>query len=106
MRALLVEFGDGGVVVGDEQPRGEVTGSCDVAIPVVHGPPSRVVSVLSDDHPAPLAVGLDRLVHGSVSELGEGGAFPWVVLADVVGQLNGGEPVGESPEQAPGVDLG
>ncbi len=77
-----------------------------MAIPVLDGPSDGVVSVLSDVHPAPLAVRLDRLVDGSVAELGEGGAFPWVLLADVVGQLNGGEPVGESPEQSTGVDLG
>ncbi len=77
-----------------------------MAIPVRHGPGRRVVSVLSDVHPAPLSVRLDRLVDGSVAELGESGAFPLVLLADVVGQLNGGEPVGERPEEAPGVDFG
>ena len=77
-----------------------------MAIPVLDGPSDGVVSVLSDVHPAPLAVGLDRLVDGSVAELGEGVAFPWVLLADVVGQLYCGEPGGERPEQATGVDFG
>ena len=77
-----------------------------MAIPVLDCPGRRVVSVLSDDHPSVLSVGLDRLVHGSVAEFGESVAFPLVLLADVVGQLDGGEPVGESPEQATGVDLG
>jgi hypothetical protein len=36
----------------------------------------------------------------------EGTAFPFVLLADIVSQLDGGEPVGEDPEEATGVDFG
>ena len=77
-----------------------------VAMPVVDRPGRRVVSVRSDDELLVLPVRLDRLVDGSVAEVGAGGAFPWVLLSDVVGQLHGGEPGGESPEEATGVDFG
>jgi hypothetical protein len=58
----FVEFGDGVVVVGDEQPRSEVTGGCDMPVPIRHCPGDRVASGFSDDHPAPVSIRLDRLV--------------------------------------------
>jgi hypothetical protein len=103
---LLVELGDGVIVVSDEHARGEVTGGCDMAIPVVDRPCSRVVSVLSDDEPLVPAVVVDRPVDGAVPEVGERFPFPRVLLADVVGQFRRRKPVGESPEQSTGVDLG
>ncbi len=60
---LFVEFGDGVVVVSDEQPTGGVIGGCDVAIPVADGPSDGVVSVLSDDETAMLSVFRDGPVH-------------------------------------------
>jgi hypothetical protein len=58
----FIQLSNSVVVVGDEQPRGEVTGRCHMAVPVLHGSSDGVVSVRSDDHPAPLPVRLDRLI--------------------------------------------
>ena len=58
----LVEFGDGVVAVGDEQPRGEVSGLCDVLVPIAHGLSHRVVLVLSEDQPAMAPVHLHGLM--------------------------------------------
>ncbi len=103
---LVVEFGDGVVVVGDEQPRSDVTRELDVPVPIRHGPGDGVVSGLSDEEPAPLPIRVDRLIDGSVSKLGEGVTFPLLALTDVRSEFRDRESVGERSEQAAGTDLG
>ena len=46
------------------------------------------------------------MVGVAVAELGERGAFPGLVLAAVLGELERAEPVGQPGEGAAGVDLG
>ena len=48
----------------------------------------------------------DGTVDRPVTEFGECGSFPFVVLSDVLGQLNGRDTDGQGSEQAAGVDLG
>ena len=76
-----------------------------MAIPVRNSLGHRVASALTDIHPASLPVGFDHLVDRPVAELGNGSSLPVVSLSSVVSQFDCWEAVGESPEQATGVDL-
>ncbi len=85
---------------------GRVANCLHVLIPVSNGLVEGLGSGGGSDDPLPSAIHGDRPAHRAIAKFGEGGPLPFVGLADVLRQLHGRKPVGESAKQAAGVDLG
>ena len=80
-----VELVDGGVSMSEKKHIGGFTDVLDVAVPVLHGLVDGVVGVGGNNDLAASVIHRDGAADRPVTQLGEGGSFPVLILPDVVG---------------------